>query len=183
MAYVKRNGNGLTRKFASLVKKQRARLYIARRCATMLLCWYIQGDDQLLFSPFLENTCIYILTTLFCLVLLSHLTADLILLVPTIIHNFSLAKASFFIYLFIFIFLNLSLHPVYSGLVWAISLNMTYAFFLFVPLRVFGHMYQKELANFNIDWNFRHARMKDTDMTSRWMLDGEIIDSTISFKI
>ncbi|RYR02809.1 hypothetical protein Ahy_B06g081638 [Arachis hypogaea] len=34
-----------TNKCASLVKEQRARLYILRRCATMLLCWYIQGDD------------------------------------------------------------------------------------------------------------------------------------------
>ncbi|KAI3463179.1 hypothetical protein Pfo_019842 [Paulownia fortunei] len=37
--------NGFTRKCASLVKEQRARIYILRRCATMLLCWYIQGDD------------------------------------------------------------------------------------------------------------------------------------------
>ncbi|KAL7604800.1 small polypeptide DEVIL 8 [Lactuca sativa] len=37
--------NGITRKCATLVKKQRARIYILRRCATMLLCWYIQGDD------------------------------------------------------------------------------------------------------------------------------------------
>ncbi|KAI3521280.1 hypothetical protein L1887_10741 [Cichorium endivia] len=41
----KRKGNGITRKCATLVKKQRARIYILRRCATMLLCWYIQGDD------------------------------------------------------------------------------------------------------------------------------------------
>ncbi|XP_071689155.1 small polypeptide DEVIL 22-like [Rutidosis leptorrhynchoides] len=41
----KRKGNSITRKCASLVKKQRARLYIVRRCATMLLCWYIQGDE------------------------------------------------------------------------------------------------------------------------------------------
>ncbi|KAI8529750.1 hypothetical protein RHMOL_Rhmol12G0249600 [Rhododendron molle] len=41
----KRKGNGFTRKCASLVKEQRARLYILRRCATMLLCSYIQGDD------------------------------------------------------------------------------------------------------------------------------------------
>ncbi|GJW58077.1 26S proteasome regulatory subunit 7 homolog A [Tanacetum coccineum] len=61
-----------------------------------------------------------------------------------------------------------------GGLVWDISLNIR--LFLFVPLRVFGHMYRKELANFNTDWNLGHARMKDTDMTSRWMLDGEIID-------
>ncbi|XP_024970060.1 uncharacterized protein LOC112509363 [Cynara cardunculus var. scolymus] len=41
----KRKGNGITRKCASLVKKQRARVYILRRCATMLLCWYIHGDE------------------------------------------------------------------------------------------------------------------------------------------
>ncbi|KAF8029225.1 hypothetical protein BT93_E1785 [Corymbia citriodora subsp. variegata] len=45
-SYTKRKGNGgLTRKCASLVRQQRARIYILRRCATMLLCWYIQGDD------------------------------------------------------------------------------------------------------------------------------------------
>uniref|UniRef100_A0A7N0TJG5 Uncharacterized protein n=1 Tax=Kalanchoe fedtschenkoi TaxID=63787 RepID=A0A7N0TJG5_KALFE len=36
---------GFTTKCASLVKEQQARIYILRRCATMLLCWYIQGDD------------------------------------------------------------------------------------------------------------------------------------------
>ncbi|PIM97944.1 hypothetical protein CDL12_29577 [Handroanthus impetiginosus] len=36
--------NGFTRKCASLVKEQRARIYILRRCATMLCCWYIHGD-------------------------------------------------------------------------------------------------------------------------------------------
>ncbi|KAK3220655.1 hypothetical protein Dsin_014625 [Dipteronia sinensis] len=42
----KRKGNGgFSTKCASLVKEQRARIYILRRCATMLLCWYIQGDD------------------------------------------------------------------------------------------------------------------------------------------
>lgn len=41
----KKKGYGISRKCASLVKEQRARLYILRRCATMLLCWYIQGDD------------------------------------------------------------------------------------------------------------------------------------------
>lgn len=41
----KRKGYGFSNKCASLVKEQRARLYILRRCATMLLCWYIQGDD------------------------------------------------------------------------------------------------------------------------------------------
>ncbi|KAK9734365.1 hypothetical protein RND81_04G134800 [Saponaria officinalis] len=41
----KRKGNGFTKKCASLVKEQRARIYILRRCATMLLCWYIQDDE------------------------------------------------------------------------------------------------------------------------------------------
>lgn len=41
----KRKGYGFTSKCASLVKQQRARIYILRRCATMLLFWYIQGDD------------------------------------------------------------------------------------------------------------------------------------------
>ncbi|KAG9143265.1 hypothetical protein Leryth_010191 [Lithospermum erythrorhizon] len=41
----KKKGNGFTRKCASLVKEQRGRIYIIRRCATMLLCWYIQGDE------------------------------------------------------------------------------------------------------------------------------------------
>ncbi|MCL7026548.1 hypothetical protein MKW94_028081 [Papaver nudicaule] len=42
-----KRSNGFTRKCASLVKEQRARIYILRRCATMLLCWYIQeGDDE-----------------------------------------------------------------------------------------------------------------------------------------
>ncbi|KAI0494604.1 uncharacterized protein LOC110103597 [Dendrobium catenatum] len=36
---------GFTRRCASLVREQRARIYILRRCATMLLCWYIHGDD------------------------------------------------------------------------------------------------------------------------------------------
>ncbi|XP_017700852.1 uncharacterized protein LOC103717792 [Phoenix dactylifera] len=41
----KKAGKGFTRRCASLVKEQRARIYILRRCATMLLCWYIHGDD------------------------------------------------------------------------------------------------------------------------------------------
>ncbi|KAB2007767.1 hypothetical protein ES319_D10G053200v1 [Gossypium barbadense] len=44
-ASTKRKRNGFSTKCASLVKQQRARLYILRRCATMLLCWYIHGDD------------------------------------------------------------------------------------------------------------------------------------------
>ncbi|KAJ0981019.1 hypothetical protein J5N97_009274 [Dioscorea zingiberensis] len=39
------SGRGFTGRCAALVKEQRARIYILRRCATMLLCWYIQGDD------------------------------------------------------------------------------------------------------------------------------------------
>lgn len=42
----KRKGHGFTRKCASLVKEQRARIYILRRCATILLCWYIHGDEK-----------------------------------------------------------------------------------------------------------------------------------------
>ncbi|MBA0662637.1 hypothetical protein Goklo_006725, partial [Gossypium klotzschianum] len=41
-ACAKRKGHGFSTKCASLVKEERARLYILRRCATMLLCWYIQ---------------------------------------------------------------------------------------------------------------------------------------------
>ncbi|KAJ0007738.1 uncharacterized protein LOC116110466 [Pistacia vera] len=44
-ASTKRKGHGFSSKCASLVKEQRARIYILRRCATMLLCWYIHGDD------------------------------------------------------------------------------------------------------------------------------------------
>ncbi|CAL9778927.1 unnamed protein product [Musa acuminata subsp. burmannicoides] len=36
---------GFTGRCGSLVKEQRARIHILRRCATMLLCWYIHGDD------------------------------------------------------------------------------------------------------------------------------------------
>ncbi|KAJ9190491.1 hypothetical protein P3X46_001686 [Hevea brasiliensis] len=41
----RRKGHGFTKKCASLIKEQRARIYILRRCAIMLLCWYIHGDD------------------------------------------------------------------------------------------------------------------------------------------
>nr|DAD26466.1 TPA_asm: hypothetical protein HUJ06_027934 [Nelumbo nucifera] len=34
-----------TRKCASLVKEQRARFYIMRRCVTMLICWREYGDS------------------------------------------------------------------------------------------------------------------------------------------
>ncbi|KAG9450162.1 hypothetical protein H6P81_010127 [Aristolochia fimbriata] len=39
-------GRGITRRCSRLVKEQRARLYILRRCATMLLCWYVQGQGD-----------------------------------------------------------------------------------------------------------------------------------------
>ncbi|XP_075512785.1 small polypeptide DEVIL 11-like [Primulina tabacum] len=35
-----------TRKCAALVKEQRARFYIMRRCVTMLICWREYSDDQ-----------------------------------------------------------------------------------------------------------------------------------------
>ncbi|KAF3456988.1 hypothetical protein FNV43_RR01645 [Rhamnella rubrinervis] len=39
---VKRSkGLGFTRKCATLVREQRARIYVLRRCATMLLCCYV----------------------------------------------------------------------------------------------------------------------------------------------
>ncbi|XP_074299972.1 small polypeptide DEVIL 22-like [Silene latifolia] len=41
----KRKENGFTKICASLVKEQRARIYILRRCATMLICGYIQDDE------------------------------------------------------------------------------------------------------------------------------------------
>ncbi|KAL5542811.1 hypothetical protein UlMin_010521 [Ulmus minor] len=41
----KKKGHSFTRKCSTLVKEQRARIYVLRRCATMLLCWYIQGDE------------------------------------------------------------------------------------------------------------------------------------------
>ncbi|GKV09669.1 hypothetical protein SLEP1_g21131 [Rubroshorea leprosula] len=41
----RKSHRGFSSKCASLVKQQRARVYILRRCATMLLCWYIQGED------------------------------------------------------------------------------------------------------------------------------------------
>ncbi|KAB2611047.1 hypothetical protein D8674_019079 [Pyrus ussuriensis x Pyrus communis] len=44
-AHLKPTSNGFSRKCAALVKEQRAHIYILRRCATMLLCWYIEGDD------------------------------------------------------------------------------------------------------------------------------------------
>ncbi|OAY53296.1 small polypeptide DEVIL 19 [Manihot esculenta] len=42
---LRRKSHGFTTKCVSLIKEQRARIYILRRCATMLLCWYIHGDD------------------------------------------------------------------------------------------------------------------------------------------
>ncbi|KAG9443881.1 hypothetical protein H6P81_015221 [Aristolochia fimbriata] len=35
--------NGFSRRCAALVKEQRARIYILRRCATMLLCCELKG--------------------------------------------------------------------------------------------------------------------------------------------
>nr|GLL35060.1 uncharacterized protein LOC107855819 [Ipomoea trifida] len=43
---MKKNNNGFSRKCASLIKEQRARVYILCRCATMLLCWSINEDDD-----------------------------------------------------------------------------------------------------------------------------------------
>lgn len=37
--------SSFTRKCASLVKEQRARFYIMRRCVTMLLCWRDYTDS------------------------------------------------------------------------------------------------------------------------------------------
>ncbi|KAL4310043.1 hypothetical protein GQ457_01G040840 [Hibiscus cannabinus] len=62
-ACAKRKGQGFSTKCASLFKKQRARLYILRRCATLLLCWYIHGDDFVIIvsqfvsysDPFITN--------------------------------------------------------------------------------------------------------------------------------
>ncbi|XP_022139156.1 uncharacterized protein LOC111010130 [Momordica charantia] len=34
-----------TRKCAKLVKEQRARFYIMRRCVTMLICWHNHSDS------------------------------------------------------------------------------------------------------------------------------------------
>ncbi|KAI3508567.1 hypothetical protein L1887_23575 [Cichorium endivia] len=34
-----------TRKCARLVKEQRARFYIMRRCVSMLVCWHDYGDS------------------------------------------------------------------------------------------------------------------------------------------
>ncbi|KAK4349759.1 small polypeptide DEVIL 22-like [Lycium barbarum] len=45
VSYSSKKKNNISRKCASLIKEQRARIYILRRCATMLCCWYIQGDD------------------------------------------------------------------------------------------------------------------------------------------
>ncbi|XP_074353733.1 small polypeptide DEVIL 11-like [Apium graveolens] len=45
----KHQGNrrcGFTRKCASLVKEQRARFYIMRRCVTMLICWRDNFSDS-----------------------------------------------------------------------------------------------------------------------------------------
>jgi len=38
------NRSSFTRRCSSLVKEQRARFYIMRRCVSMLLCWDKYGD-------------------------------------------------------------------------------------------------------------------------------------------
>lgn len=45
--FAKNSGGGrcsFTRRCANLVKEQRARFYIMRRCVTMLICWRDYGD-------------------------------------------------------------------------------------------------------------------------------------------
>ncbi|CAJ1976055.1 unnamed protein product [Sphenostylis stenocarpa] len=47
----KRKGDGFSNKCASLVKEQRARIYILRRCATMLLFGFaVVSEATLIFS-------------------------------------------------------------------------------------------------------------------------------------
>eukprot|EP01018_Ginkgo_biloba_P032405 Gb_00525 [translate_table: standard] len=46
-AYFRNSSSGrssFTRRCSSLVKEQRAKFYIMRRCVTMLLCWHKYGD-------------------------------------------------------------------------------------------------------------------------------------------
>ncbi|KAJ6956355.1 hypothetical protein NC652_007436 [Populus alba x Populus x berolinensis] len=43
----KKKRHGFTRKCASLVQEQRARIYVLRRCATMLLCCKLLSSFQL----------------------------------------------------------------------------------------------------------------------------------------
>jgi DVL family len=40
-----KNKHGFARRCATMLKEQRARIYILRRCATMLLCSYIRDDE------------------------------------------------------------------------------------------------------------------------------------------
>ncbi|KAJ8628817.1 hypothetical protein MRB53_022140 [Persea americana] len=40
----KKKSNGISSRCSRLVKEQRARLYILRRCATMLLCCFDQAN-------------------------------------------------------------------------------------------------------------------------------------------
>ncbi|KAK8514197.1 hypothetical protein V6N12_008912 [Hibiscus sabdariffa] len=55
-ASAKRKGRGFSTKCASLVKQQRARLYILRRCATMLLCCFVITVSHFVScSPFIMN--------------------------------------------------------------------------------------------------------------------------------
>ncbi|KAF9685375.1 hypothetical protein SADUNF_Sadunf03G0048000 [Salix dunnii] len=43
-------GHGFTTKCAALVKEQRARIYILRRCATMLLCWVMISQPAIAYK-------------------------------------------------------------------------------------------------------------------------------------
>ncbi|KAK8629226.1 hypothetical protein V6N13_078077 [Hibiscus sabdariffa] len=55
-ACAKRKGQGFSSKCASLVKQQRARLYILRRCATLLLCCFVIAVSQFVsYSPFIMS--------------------------------------------------------------------------------------------------------------------------------
>ncbi|KAL2336331.1 hypothetical protein Fmac_010777 [Flemingia macrophylla] len=57
----KRKGYGISSKCATLVKEQRARLYILRRCATMLLCWlYGFTVDLSLYSPLVPTSSVFL---------------------------------------------------------------------------------------------------------------------------
>lgn len=55
----KKKGHGFSRKCASLVKQQCAQIYILRRYATMLVCWYFQGDDEVLILHYIWPMLIY----------------------------------------------------------------------------------------------------------------------------
>ncbi|XP_078435839.1 ROTUNDIFOLIA like 8 [Wolffia australiana] len=40
-----KKGSSFTRRCVSLVKEQRAKFYIVRRCVSMLVCWRDYGDS------------------------------------------------------------------------------------------------------------------------------------------